>query len=35
MKKETNLPTGHAGKNMISFADHLDNEYGKRGTKKR
>lgn len=28
MKKETN-------KNLTSFADHLDNEYGKRGTKKR
>lgn len=28
MKKETN-------KNLASFADHLDSEYGKRGTKKR
>ncbi len=28
MKKETN-------KNLTSFADHLDQEYGKRGTKKR
>lgn len=28
MKKETN-------KDLTSFADHLDNEYGKRGTKKR
>lgn len=35
MKKETNLPTGQAGKNLTSFADHLDKEYGKRGTKKR
>lgn len=28
MKKETN-------KNLTSFADHLNSEYGKRGTKKR
>lgn len=35
MKKETNLLTGQESKNLTSFADHLNKEYGKRGTKKR